>query len=50
MLDALANLPLTDITEGMQYIHKNISTGDGLEALLDLFDCFDATYVTGSTK
>ena len=50
MLDALAYLPLTDVTEGMQYIRQNIPTGDGLEALLDLVDCFDATYVTGSAR
>jgi phosphoglycolate phosphatase-like HAD superfamily hydrolase len=48
MLDALAFLPLNDITEGMNHIRQNIPTGNGLEALVDLVEYFDATYVTGS--
>lgn len=50
MLDALAFLPLNDITEGMNHIRQNIPTGNGLEALVDLVDYFDATYVTGSIR
>ena len=50
MLDALAFLPLNDITEGMKHIRQNIPTGNGLEALVDLVDYFDATYVTGSIR
>ena len=50
MLDALAFLPLTDVAEGMQHIRSTIPTDDGLEALVDLVDYFDATYVTGSVR
>ena len=34
----------------MNYIRQNIPTGNGLEALLDLVNYFDATYVTGSIR
>jgi len=50
MLDALAFLPLSDITEGMNHIRQHIPTGNGLEALVDFVDYFDATYVTGSIR
>jgi len=50
MLDALAFLPLSDITEGINHICQHIPTGNGLEALVDLVDYFDATYVTGSIR
>jgi hypothetical protein len=50
MLDALAFLPLNDITKGMNHIRQNIPTGNGLEASVDLVEYFDATYVTGSIR
>jgi len=50
MLDALAFLPLTEVAEGMQHIRASIPTGNGLEALVELVDYFDATYVSGSLR
>jgi len=50
MLDALAFLPLSDITEGINHIRQHIPTGNRFEALVDLVDYFDATYVTGSIR
>ena len=46
MLDALTFLLLNYITEEMKHIRQNIPTGNGLEALVDLVDYFNATYVT----
>jgi len=47
VLNALAFLSLT---EGMNYTRQYTPTGNGLEALVDLVDYIDATYVTGSIR
>jgi hypothetical protein len=45
MLDALAYLPLTEVAEGMQHIRASNLTSNGLEALVELVNYFDARYV-----
>ena len=45
MLDGLAFLPLSDVTEGMQYL-RNLDE----EYTDDLLDYFDHTYVSGSFR
>ena len=45
MLDGLAFLPLTDVTEGMTFLKG--CTPEGTEALVEYFD---STYVTGSFR
>lgn len=48
MLDALAFLPLSDVAEGMAFVRANMPTG--VDALPDLVDYFDTTYVSGSVR
>lgn len=50
MLDALAFLPVTEVSEGMAFLRQCIPSGVGLENVVDLVDYFDSTYVTGSVR
>jgi hypothetical protein len=46
-IDVLAFLSLADVKEGLAYDRDHIPTGNSHNALVDLVDYFDATYVTG---
>ena len=46
----LAFLPLADVMDSMAFVTATMPTGEGLEALADLVDYFDATYVFGSAR
>ena len=45
MLDGLAFLPVSDVSEGLNYLKEH--TPDGLEPLIDNFD---STYVSGTYR
>lgn len=49
-MDGLAFLPLDDVAAGMAYLRGCVPTGSGLEAVSDLLDYFDTTYVTGAVR
>lgn len=50
MIDALAFLPLADVTEGIQYIRASIPNCNVSSELIALVAYFDQTYVSGTTR
>ena len=49
MIDALAFLPVDQVSDGMQYLFSNASE-ENHDTLIELLTYFDATYVTGTAR
>ena len=49
MIDALAFLPVDQVSDGMQYLFSDTPEGNH-DTLIELLTYFDATYVTGTAR